>query len=78
MQTASISSIKSIPPALIGAALDCLAQLPEGHRLFQTLLRSVTYKTNTVAASTLTRTITYIINDGLALSIPAPRNVTLT
>ena len=45
---------------------------------YQTLLRSVTYKTNTSAASTATRTISLTINDGLAISFPVTRNVTLT
>jgi|GEM_PF-1010260 len=45
---------------------------------YQTLLRSVTYKTNTGSANTLTRTITFIINDGLALSGAVSRTVTLT
>ena len=45
---------------------------------YQTLLRSVTYKTNTAAANTLSRTITFAINDGLALSAPGTRNITLT
>lgn len=45
---------------------------------YQTLLRSVTYKTNTAGASTTTRTISFTINDGLALSSPVTRNVTLS
>jgi len=45
---------------------------------YQTLIRSVTYKTNTAGASTLTRTISSIINDGLDLSNAVSRNVTLT
>lgn len=45
---------------------------------YQTVLRSVTYKTNTSGASSLTRTIAFILNDGLAFSSVATRNVTLT
>ena len=35
------SSLRPLPPALIGAALDCLAQIPDGHRLDPILLVSV-------------------------------------
>ena len=45
---------------------------------YQTVLRSVTYKTNTSAASTLTRTIGFTLNDGLAPSSTVIRNVTLS
>ena len=41
MQTNPTSSLRPLPPALIGAALDCLAQLPDGHRLDPVLLVSV-------------------------------------
>ena len=41
MQTNIPSSLQPLPPALIGAALDCLAQLPDGHRLDPPLLVSV-------------------------------------
>ena len=40
MRTES-TTIAPLPPALIGAALDCLAQLPDGHRLDPSLLVSV-------------------------------------
>jgi hypothetical protein len=45
---------------------------------YQTLLRSVCYKTNTSSASTVTRTISFVINDGLALSNAVTRNVKLS
>ena len=35
------TTIAPLAPALIGAALDCLAQLPDGHRLDPTLLVSI-------------------------------------
>ena len=41
MQINPTSSLQPLPPALIGAALDCLAQLPDGHRLDPILLVSV-------------------------------------
>ena len=41
MQTNPTSSLQPLPPALIGAALDCLAHLPDGHRLDPPLLVSV-------------------------------------
>ena len=41
MQPNPTSSLRPLPPALIGAALDCLAQLPDGHRLDPVLLASV-------------------------------------
>lgn len=40
-------------------------------------LRSVTFKT-TSAANTLARTLTFIVNDGLATSSPVTRKITLT
>jgi hypothetical protein len=43
MQTFATSPIKSIPPALIGAALDCLAELPDGHQLCPMLLKAVAH-----------------------------------
>ena len=45
---------------------------------YTSVLRTVTYKTNTAAANTLTRTIGFTINDGLTLSSTVQRNVTLT
>lgn len=45
---------------------------------YQTLLRSVTYKTNTSGASTATRTISFVVNDGLASSNAVTRSVTIT
>ena len=68
MQTASISSIKSIPPALIGTALDCLAQLPDGHRLCPTLLRSVAHvigcdRADTPALLARIRAAAIVMND---------------
>jgi hypothetical protein len=68
MQTASISSIKSVPPALIGAALDCLAQLPDGHRLCPMLLRSVAHvigcdRADTPALLARIRAAAIVMND---------------
>jgi hypothetical protein len=68
MQTASISSIQSVPPALIGAALDCLAQLPDGHRLCPTLLRSVAHvigcnRADTPALLARIRAAAIVMND---------------
>ena len=68
MQTVSISSIKSVPPALIGAALDCLAQLPDGHRLCPTLLRSVAHvigcdRADTPALLARIRAAAIVMND---------------
>jgi len=45
---------------------------------YQTILQSVTYKTNTAGASTLTRTLTFILNDGLTTGSTVTRNITLT
>ncbi len=45
---------------------------------YQTLLRSVTYKTNTSSANILARTISFTINDGIDSSNPVFRTVTLT
>jgi hypothetical protein len=45
---------------------------------YQTVLRSVTYQTNSSSASTLTRTIGITVNDGLAPSSTVILNVTLT
>jgi len=45
---------------------------------YQAVLRTATYKTNTVAASTASRTLTFVVNDGLALSTPITRTITLT
>jgi hypothetical protein len=68
MQLASISSIKSVPPALIGAALDCLAQLPDGHRLCPTLLRAVAHvigcdRADTPALLARIRAAAMVMND---------------
>ena len=68
MQTASISSIKSLPPTLIGAALDCLAQLPDGHRLCPTLLKSVAHvigcdRADTPALLARIRAAAIVMND---------------
>lgn len=45
---------------------------------YQAVLRTVTFKTNTAAASTLNRTVSFTVNDGLASSSPVTRIVTLT
>jgi hypothetical protein len=68
MQTFTASPIKSIPPALIGAALDCLAQLPDGHRLCPTLLRSVAHvigcdRADTPALLARIRAASIVMND---------------
>jgi hypothetical protein len=68
MQTASVSHIKSIPPALIGAALDCLAQLPDGHRLCPALLMSVAHvigcdRAHTPALLARIRAAAIVMND---------------
>jgi hypothetical protein len=68
MQTLATSPIKSIPPALIGAALDCLAQLPDGHRLCPALLRSVAHvigcdRADTPALLARIRATAIIMND---------------
>lgn len=44
---------------------------------YQTLLRSVTYKTNTATASKSTRTISFILNDGVDFSGTSTRDVIL-
>jgi hypothetical protein len=68
MQTAFKSSIKSIPPALIGAALDCLAQLPDGHRLCPMLLKAVAHvigcdRADTPALLARIRAAAIVMND---------------
>ena len=45
---------------------------------YQTVLQSLTYKTNSAAASTAIRTISFTVNDGLANSSTVVRNVTLS
>lgn len=45
---------------------------------YQSVLRSVTYKTLNNLASTATRTISFVVNDGLATSSAVARTVTLT
>jgi hypothetical protein len=45
---------------------------------YQTVLQSVTYKTNTAGANTAARTLTFIANDGLAQSSAVSRAITLT
>lgn len=45
---------------------------------YQSLLRSVTYKTNTALASTATRAISFVVNDSLSSSNAVTRSVTLT
>ena len=65
------SSFNSATGVLTLSGLSSLAN-------YQTVLRSVTYKTNTGAANTLQRTLTFILDDGLALSTPVNRNITLT
>ena len=42
MKSTSHSVTASIPPALVAAALDCLAFMPDGHRLEPSLLMAVT------------------------------------
>ncbi len=68
MQTASISSIKSVPPALISATLDYLAQLPDGHRLCPMLLMSVAHvigcdRADTQALLARIRAAAIVMND---------------
>ena len=58
MQTNPTSSLQPLPPALIGATLDYLAQLPDGHRLDPALLVSVARAigcSNTETPALLTR-----------------------
>ena len=67
MQTNPTSSLQPLPPALIGAALDCLAQLPDGHRLDPVLLVSVARaigcsKSETPALLTRIRAAAIIMN----------------
>lgn len=45
---------------------------------YQAVLRTATYKTNSSGASTATRTITLIVNDGLSVSSAVTRTITLT
>ena len=45
---------------------------------YQTALRSVVYLNSSDAPSTLTRTVSFVVNDGLANSAAASRNVALT
>ena len=45
---------------------------------YQTVLQSLTYKTNSAGASTATRTISFTVNDGLANSSTVAINVTLS
>ena len=68
MQTNTTPSLRPLPPALIGAALDCLAQLPDGHRLDPALLMSVARaigcsNTETPALLTRIRAAAIIMND---------------
>ena len=68
MQTVTASPMKPIAPALIGAALDCLAQLPDGHRLCPTLLRSVAHvigcdRVDTPALLARIRAAAIVMND---------------
>ena len=68
MQTNPTSSLQPLPPALIGVALDCLAQLPDGHRLDQPLLVSVARaigcsSSETPALLTRIRAAAIVMND---------------
>lgn len=45
---------------------------------YQTVMNSVTYKTNSTAANLLTRTLTFVLNDGLASSVAVNRSITLS
>ena len=68
MQTNPTSSLQPLPPALIGAALDCLAQLPDGHRLDPALLVSVARaigcsSSETPALLTRIRAAAIVMND---------------
>ena len=45
---------------------------------YQTVLQSLTYKTNSAGASTATRTISFTVNDGLANSSTVANSVTLS
>ena len=62
------TSMRPIPPALIGAALDCLAQLPDGHRPDPTLLVAIAhaigcYEAETPALLTRIRAAAIVMND---------------
>ena len=62
------TAIAPLAPALIGAALDCLAQLPDGHRLDPSLLVSVARaigcsNTETPALMTRIRAAAIVMND---------------
>ena len=62
------TTVAPLAPALIGAALDCLAQLPDGHRLDPSLLVSVARaigcsNTETPALLTRIRAAAIVMND---------------
>ena len=62
------TSMRPIPPALIGAALDCLAQLPDGHRPDPTLLVAIAHaigcnEAETPALLTRIRAAAVVMND---------------
>ena len=62
------TTIAPLAPALIGAALDCLAQLPDGHRLDPALLVSVARaigcsNSETPALLTRIRAAAIVMND---------------
>ena len=62
------TTIAPLAPALIGAALDCLAQLPDGHRLDPSLLVSVARaigcsSSETPALLTRIRAAAKVLND---------------
>ena len=62
------TTIAPLAPALIGAALDCLAQLPDGHRLDPSLLVSVARaigcsNSETPALLTRIRAAAIVMND---------------
>ena len=62
------TTIAPLAPALIGAALDCLAQLPDGHRLDPSLLVSVARaigcsSSETPALLTRIRAVAIVMND---------------
>ena len=68
MQTNVTSSLQPLPSALIGAALDCLAQLPDGHLLDPALLVSVARaigcsNTETPALMTRIRAAAFVMHD---------------
>ena len=68
MRTDTTSSMRPIPPALIGAALDCLAQLPDGHRPDPTLRVSIAHaigcnEAETPALLTRIRAAAVVMND---------------